>query len=624
MPGAITRRQFIDGMACALLAGCATAGRSGAGAPPAAGAGYPPGLTGWRGSREADYATAHALRDGRRFDGAALPVDEEVDAVVVGAGIAGLASAVFLRQALPGARLLILDNHDDFGGHARRNEFQVDGRLLIGYGGSESIQSPRSLWSPVALGMLEQLGVRLARFESAIDTPLYPGLGMSSAVFFRREDFGRDALVTGDPQRSLPSDIPPALQRGRPVAEFAALCPLSDDQRRSLVALFEEPRDVLAGVPQDGRAQALATISYRDFLVRLWGLDPAVARIFTDRMYDFFAIPGSLIPALGAASNGYPGFQGLGPLREDGSEYEPYIHHFPDGNASLARLMVRQLIPEAAAGSTMEDIVSARFDYGRLDLPGQPARLRLSSTVVQMSNGAGTVDIVYERGGALRKVRCRDAIFAGYLSMLPYVLADAPAPQRALMSQAVRAPLIYVNVALRRWDAWVKTGAHLINNPLGFYKLAKLDYPVSLGSYRFARSPGEPIVAHLSHIPHPLRDPVDRVAALKAARYDAYKRPFSDYEAALRDELGRMLGAGGFDADRDIAAITVNRWGHGYAYEPTPLTDPDATDEQIQAARAPVGRISIAGTDTARTAYAHAAIDEAHRAAAEVAARRGG
>ncbi len=134
---------------------------------------------------------------------------------MVGAGIGGLASAYFLRKARPAARVLILDNHDEFGGHARRNEFHVDGRLLIGYGGSESIQSPKSYWSSTALGLLTDLGVRLQRFEKAINTPLYPGLGLSSGVFFPRETYGQDKLVTGDPQR-VPAHRHPARVAARP------------------------------------------------------------------------------------------------------------------------------------------------------------------------------------------------------------------------------------------------------------------------------------------------------------------------------------------------------------------------------------------------------------------------
>jgi spermidine dehydrogenase len=617
MSKGITRRDFIDGVACSVIAGSGLL--PGVGRAEAA-AGYPPGQMAMRGSRDADLAVAHALRDGARFRMEDYPISGEVDFAVVGAGIGGLSSAYFLRKARPKATVLIFDNHDDFGGHARRNEFAVDGRMLIGYGGSESIQSPGSLWSPTALGLLADLGVHLDRFEKAMDTPLYPGLGLSTGIFFPRETFGKDTLVAGDPQRSLPTDIPAALHHGRPIAQFAADCPLTDTQRKDLVRLYTEPRDVMAGLAPAAKAEALLKISYTDFLRKYWEVDPIIVGLFNGRTSDLYALPARLIPAAFLAQAGYPGFQGLGlPATRDGdAESERYIHHFPDGNASIARLLVRRLMPRVAPGTTMEDVVTARFAYEELDRDHSPVRLRLDSTVVAMRNAKDGVDVLYMRAGEVRRIRCNRAIYAGYYAMLPYLCPDVPPGQRGALALGVRSPLVYASVALRNWRPWVNRGVHLINNPMGFYSVAKLDYPVSLGKYRFARTADEPILVHLSHTPHAPQPLADRNAEIRAARQALYTRPFSDFEAALRDELTRMLGPGGFDADRDMAAITVNRWGHGYAHDLDPLTDANAPQDLPMLARSAIGRISLAGSDAAWTAYAHAAMDEAQRAVGEV------
>ena len=611
----ITRRDFIDGFACGVAAGSVLAPTWSQAAPQSA---YPPGLHGMRGSRDQDYAVAHAVRDGATFNMADFPVDEEVDCVVIGAGIGGLASAYFVRKTLSAARVLILDNHDDFGGHARRNEFEVDGRTLIGYGGSESIQSPKSMWSPAALGLIDELGIKLPRFETAINTRLYPGLGLSTGYFFTREAFGQDRLVTGDPQRSLPTDIPADLQRGRPIAQFAADCPLTHAQQQSLVALYTDMRDVMPGLTAQQKIDVITKISYQEFLEKYWRLDPVLVRMFAGRTKDLFAVSADLIPAMLVSAAGYPGFQGLGlgEAIDTSEELEPYIYHFPDGNASIARLLVRRMIPRAAQGSTMDDIVTARFHYDHLDLAGSPVRLRLSSTVVKLQNVGTHVDVLYMSAGSVRHVRARNAIYAGYYAMLPYICPDLPDAQRTAVAGGVRAPLVYVTVAVRNWRPWVKLGVHLVNNPTGFYSVAKLDYPVSLGRYRFAKTPDEPILIHLSHLPVPPEPIADPQASLRAARGVLYKRPFADFETALRDELTRILGPGGFHPDRDIAAITVNRWGHGYAY-PLEMM-PEGTPNT---ARQAIGGISLAGSDAAWIAYAHAAIDEASRAAAEVAAR---
>src|SRR5439155_26913222 len=163
---------------------------------------YPPALTGLRGQHPGSFEVAHALaRQGEHFPSADAPIEEEsYDLLVVGAGISGLAAAWFYRRAVgPSARILVPDNHDDFGGHAKRNEFTLDDRLVIGYGGSESIDSPKTHYSDVAKGLLRDLGVEIERFETAFERTLYASLGLSRGVFFAREAFGRDVLVAGEP-----------------------------------------------------------------------------------------------------------------------------------------------------------------------------------------------------------------------------------------------------------------------------------------------------------------------------------------------------------------------------------------------------------------------------------------
>jgi spermidine dehydrogenase len=162
---------------------------------------------------------------------------------------------------------------------------------------------------------------------------------------------------------------------------------------------------------------------------------------------------------------------------------------------------------------------------------------------------------------------------------------------------------------------------------MGFFSRLKLDYPVSLGSYRCPRSPNEPMVLHLVHVPAALETGIDARERFRRARQRLYDTTFKDVEAHVRDELTRMLGPGGFDADRDIAAVTVNRWGHGYSYGGGALFDPPPDGpEPYELARAPAGRVTIANSDAAWSAFAHSAIDQAHRAVQELlpARRRGG
>jgi spermidine dehydrogenase len=613
----VTRREFIDGFACTVVAGVATTGVSRAQGAPAP---YPPGRTGYVGSRPADFAVAHGVRDGRRYPLDAQPIAEHYDVVIIGAGIGGLASAHYLRRLKPTARILILDNHDEFGGHARRNEFNVDGRFLLGYGGSESMDSPKMRWTRVARDCVASLGVTLDRFEQAFHTDLYPGMGLSSGLFFPREIYGVDRLVTGDPVRSLPTDVPAARHNARPAAAFVADCPLDEAQKARLIALFTSQRDVLSGHSWAAKVKLLKATSYRDYLSRYFGLDDRCLAMFDGRTFDLFACKTDAVPAVDAWVCQYPGFQSVGlPLPKEAEELDnPYIYHFPDGNASLARLFVRQLIPGVATGHSMDDIVTATFDYGRLDQQQQPVRLRLSSTVVSLSNSRAGVDVLYAQGETLTRISAGHAVYAGYSAMLPYICPDFGAAQSTALSRQVRAPMAYVNVAIRNWRAWVSQGVHYVNNPAGFYSNLKLDFPVSLGDYHCPLHPDEPMILHLVHVSWPEGPITDLRSAWRAGRALLYARTFDEFESRARDELTRILGPGDFDADRDIAAITVNRWGHGYAYEPVSLFDPPQ-DRAAAVSSARLGSIHFAGTDAAWTAYADRAIDTAHRVAGEIA-----
>jgi spermidine dehydrogenase len=370
------------------------------------------------------------------------------------------------------------------------------------------------------------------------------------------------------------------------------------------------------------KQELLATTSYRDFIKKYWALDDNTANVFQKRSHDFFALGIDAIPALWAKGTGYPGFQGVALPKDPEGEAEmnePYIYHFPDGNASIARLLVRRLIPGVAPGATMEDIVMAPFDYSRLDSSGAKTRLRLNSTVVSLANGPGKqVAVGYVRGNDLKRVQAPQVVFAAYNMMLPYLAAELRQPQREALSAAVKAPLVYVKVAVRNWQPWVKAGVHEVTNPMGFYSRIKLDYPVSLGEYRFARAPHEPIGLHLVHVPTPGLTGADQSAAWRAGRSILYATSYEEFEKRLIDELTRILGQAGFNAQRDIAAISVYRWGHGYAADSNSLYDKDLEPAQTEIAHQRFGNIAIANSDAGGSAYAQVAIDEAHRAVDEL------
>jgi spermidine dehydrogenase len=611
----ITRRDFLNGAALTIAAGLTPAEQLAA--QPAH---YPPALTGLRGHHAGSFDAAHELRNGKAFALGRLPIEERYDLVVVGGGISGLAAAWFYRRSFGRrARILVLDNHDDFGGHAKRNEFRLGGRLIIGYGGSETMQSPKALYSSVAKLLLKELGIDVDRFETAFERGLYPSLNLSRGVFFAREAFGRDVLATGDPQAMLSDDIAPEQRNGKPAAAFVAQFPISEDGKAKLIALYEGKSDPLAGRSVEEKLAFLKKTSYRDYLIKTCGCAEEVANCYQGRTLDFYALGIDAVSAADAREAGYPGFEGLGlPDTANPELNEPYIHHFPDGNASIARLLVRSLVPGVARGRNMDDVVLARFDYGKLDQPNAPVRIRLESTCVNVRNVRDGVELAYMRAGKLHRVAAKHAVLACFNSIIPHIMPELSAEQKEALRKSVRAPLVYDKVLVRNWHPWVRLGVHEISAPMSFHSRVKLDYPVSLGGYGHARSPDEPMCLHMVHVPVELSPGADARQRFQAGRFKLLTMEFAAFESRIRDDLDRMLGPGGFTSARDIAAITVNRWSHGYAYTANSLYE-DKEDESIPtAARQPFGRVTIANSDAQWDAYAHVAIDQAARAVREL------
>jgi spermidine dehydrogenase len=580
---------------------------------------YPPTKTGLRGDHDGSWETAHAMRDGKRWDNPA-PDREAYDLVVVGGGISGLAAAYFYRQAAgPTARILILENHDDFGGHAKRNEFRSASRTLIGYGGTQSIASPH-LYSPQAKQLLEELGVDVKKFYRYYDRDFEKQHGLSRAIFFDKETFGEDKLVTG--RNTVPPD------------EFLAKTPLGEQARRDFIRLSRAKVDYLPGKTIWEKKVLLARTSYKDYLLNYVKVDPQVATLMQKSTYGLYGVGIDAVPAGDCAGLHFPGFQGMdlsgppGPglgleiTRQD--QKEPYIFHFPDGNASLARLLVRSLIPAAAPGDTMEDIVTARFDYANLDSPASPVRIRLNSTVVRARNlgdpaAAKEVEIEYVRGGEARSIRAPACILACWNMVIPYLCPEMSEAQKQGLAYGVKVPLVYTNVQISNWTSFKNLGASEMQCPGScYFEEVTLDFPVSIGNYRFPANPEDSCVLHLQHVPCkpglPARD------QQVAGRWELFTTKYETYERNIREQLARVLGGGGFDPARDIQAITVNRWPHGYAYEYNSLFDPDFPPDQQPCVigRQRFGRISIANSDAGAFAYTNEAIDQAYRAVGEV------
>jgi spermidine dehydrogenase len=649
----ITRRDFVNGVAVALTGALVSPpwleafGPQQAPSPEAAPGYYPPALTGLRGSHPGSFEVAHQLRDAKAWREAATDTGESYDLVVVGGGISGLSAAHFFRGAVgTTARVLVLDNHDDFGGHAKRNEFRHAGRLLLLNGGTLNIEGPGQ-YSPQAMGLLRELGIDLERFEreTAADRATYGKLGLRNGVWFNQERFGVDRLVVGTPGGG---------GRGGGAAstwtEFLAKTPLADQAKRDIARLESSDQpDYLRGLSSDEKKQKLLHLSYQDFLLNLARVHPDAVWFYQTRSDGLFLMHIDALPAYYAWNMNYPGFQGmeLEPTPPEVLVHEPggahgrenqaranaagRAIHFPDGNATIARLLVRSLIPDAVPGRTQEDVVTSRVDYAKLDRATNATRVRLNSVAVNVQHvgdpeRAREVAIVYVKGGKTYRVRGQHAVLACWNFMIPYLCPDMPAPQREALAYGIKAPIVYTSVLTRDWTAFHKLGVANITAPGGYHSSVQLSEAVSIGDYKTPVTPEEPMVLHLVRTPCAPGKP--RKEQHRLGREDLLRTTFEVFEREIRDQLGRTLSDGGFDPARDIEAITVNRWPHGYTYNYNTLFDPvewalgTPEDRACVVGRRRFGRISIANADAAGSSHTDAAIDMAYRAVDEVLASR--
>lgn len=612
----IPRRDFLNGAAIGITGAFGVLNGLAATLPRQASSdadaeNYPPLRSGLRGQFPSAVEEFDSIRSGK-YAGVSLSdaeVSEDYDLVIVGGGISGLSAAYFYRTALgESQRILILDNHDDFGGHAKRNEFHHEGRTFVGFGGTWSIATPFP-YSYTAKSLIKDLGIEVERYSEFVNRDLEEKFNLGSGVFFDKEHFGDDRLVAG---------------RGRlPWKAFFEKAPLSEAARKDLVRLHGKNPDYMAGLSIDEKRAKLAKISYQEYLLNFARMSPDALPVFlgnggrNNKRVD-------TMPALEAAGHGAIGFNGLGLKLEENFNEGSFLFHFPDGNASIARLLVSRLVPAAVpAKQTMNTIVQAPIAYARLDEASSNVRIRLSSSVIRVQHegapeNSESVRVAYIQGGKTRTVRAHHCIMACYNGFIPSLIPELPDRQRQALAYPVKVPMMYTTVLLRRWAAFQKLGVSTIDAPGMYHTECRLDPGTRLGGYSGMTTPEEPILLHMMRNPN--KPGLPRKEQNRAGQQELLSMSFRGFELQIRQQLDRMLGSAGFNVAEDILAITVNRWPYGYAYTYDTLADPDVPPEQRPhvIGRQRFGQISIANADAGAAAFTNQAIDEAHRAVQEL------
>jgi spermidine dehydrogenase len=495
-------------------------------------------------------------------------------------------------------------------------------------GGTLSIESPFP-YSKEARGLMDDLGIHPAELEKrCVDHTVYEGLG--GAYFFAKENFGLDRLATGAPG----GFYGPSSATAKDWQQFLAKTPLSAEAQRDIARIQTESIDYMEGKPQAEKKDQLSRMGYKDFLLNVAKVHADVIPFYQDRTHGLYGIGIDAVPALDCWAIHFPGFQGMHLDRVPGGRLsftalgevtpqEDYHFHFPDGNASIARLMVRSLVPEAVPGNTVEDVVTAKIDYNRLDQAENAIRIRLNSTAVRARHlgapeSAKEVEITYGSGSKAFTVHAKAAVLACWNMVIPYMCPDLPAKQKAALHYGVKVPLVYTVVAIRNWTAFQKLGIQRVACPGMFHSSVSLDEAINIGDYSCSKTPDQPILVRMLRTP--CQPGLPAREQQRIGHMDLLGTSFETFERNIRDQLARVLGAGGFDPAADIQGITVNRWPHGYAYEYNPLWDPDWPDGQrpCDIARKRFGRITIANSDAAAAAYTDQAMDQAFRAVQEL------
>jgi spermidine dehydrogenase len=615
MDRSITRRDFMNGVAVTVASAYGNKLLAQSGATETVD-NYPPLREGLRGNYPAAISEFDNIRSGKytKFPVADSDITESYDLVIVGAGISGLSAAHFYRKALgEDQKILILDNHDDIGGHAKRNQFEYGGKTFLGFGGTMAIATPYP-YSYGAKAVLQELGIEVMRYPEFINHKLETDYKLQSAMFFDKEHFREDRTVVG---------------LGRtPWKQFFASAPLSPAAQADLVRLHGKNPDYMAGMTVEEKKARLAKMSYQDYLLKVAKIDPGALPVFlgdgerNNKRVD-------TLPALEAAEHGSIGFNGLGLKLEESFNEGSFFFHFPDGNASIARLLVSRLVPAALPGpQSMNTIVGARLRYDQLDIDGTSMRIRLSSPVVRVEHqgpaqNAEWVRIAYCNQSKVSAVKARNCILACYNRMIPYLLPEIPQKQKEALEYPVKVPMVYTNVLLKRWTAFQKAGISRFAAPGMYYPHVQLDPGTTVGGYSGVTTPEEPILVHM--IANPNKPGLPRKEQNRIGQQELLTCGFDKFELQVRDQLARMMAGTGFDPAEDIAAITVNRWPYGYAYTYDSLADPDVPQEQRPhiLGRQRFHLVSIANSDAGAAAFTNQAMDEANRAVEELLVRQG-
>ena len=575
-----------------------------------------------------DYATAngnthkvvnaaHTFRN-RDFDSLieeASDTGEHFDLVVVGAGFAGITTAYTYLKHQPDARVLIFDNHDMFGGEARMNEFEVDGYTLWGPQGSTGAVWP--LEGAKKIGMYSQMWEELELptefvWQEATNSTLKIPYDTYSPMHLSWETTDLGWFHDGHDMA-----VNPWKNRFRDV-------PISDTLKQDLLwmEVYRQPPE------RDDWAEWLDTMTYKEFLVNEMGIDNEGV---DDYLNPFAAAMGcglgvDAISAYQAFNFVQPGVMQYGRMLGSGDATD-YVHlaSFPGGNTGILRHLVHRIIPDAFGdATTLTEIISNPVDRDALDRKGRPARIRLSSLVVNVRHDgpaatAGQVHVTYLGDDKMRRLTADKVVMCGQQHLNKRVVSDLPDHYVEAMGQFMHSPMMVINVALTNWRFMEKLGVASVRwfgDSLGWFTTLRRQMILD-GEEPMPLDPDKPTVLTMYNSFCIPGMPVKEQTV--AARMRMFAMNYADIEKGVKEQFTKMFAQGGFDAERDIAGIVVNRQGHAYVVTPPGFFfGKDGAPAPSDVIREPFGRIGFAHAELLGYQMWEGAVHEGERAAEQM------
>jgi spermidine dehydrogenase len=512
----------------------------------------------------------------------------------------------------------------------------INGDLRLTNGGSQTFVSPHAR-SELVLNLLKEIGIDLDQFKTAYDVNFYKRNKLGAITYFNKQMFGEDKVVK-HPYGNYPWWVEGLPRPEISHEEAARQAPLSEKGKEQLLRVLNGGLHVL-DVPREELEDYMYSHSYFDYLkTNLMVDDPGVLEMARTSCSDWEG-GGADVFSIGVAIDcGALGFDPVSTwkdlmgedafqkeVREHGNvfaEEDPYIHHFPDGNATIARMLVKKMIPNVGIGDNAKEIVTSKFDYAELDKSSNIVRIRLNSTVVNVRHGGDPKDssevfVNYINDKKSYQVKGKSVVMACYNMMIPHIVSGLPEEQAAALRRSVKIPLQYTTVGLKNWRAIKEIQMGMAMSPGNMHQVVMMDFPVSMGAYEFTKTPNDPCAIQMIACPFGAIAGTPPIEQFREARYKMLSLQLEDYENEVRAHLGGMLPQGLFEFDRDVESLTVNRWAHGYVYSGSRLYDSDLRG-MAKIGRQPFGRITIANIDSAPSSYAHVAIKQAWRAVKEL------